>query len=100
MDGSEGSRSALAWAAAEAAAAGADLRLVAVADETPLSPRFPVRLNHAHATKLLDELAASVSGVVPRSRSARSSSTVTPRPRSSTTSTAAGCSWSASAASA
>ena len=65
VDGSEGSRGALGWAATEAAAAGADLRLVAVADETPLTPRFPVRLNHAHAKKLLDELSASVTGVVP-----------------------------------
>ena len=31
----------------------------------PADPRFPVRLNHAHAKKLLDELAASVTGVVP-----------------------------------
>jgi nucleotide-binding universal stress UspA family protein len=65
VDGSEGSRSALAWAAAEAVRAGADLRLVAVADENPLSPRFPVLLNRSHATKVLETLAASVADVVP-----------------------------------
>ena len=65
VDGSEGSRNALAWAAAEAAAAGADLRLVAVADQSPLTPRFPVRLTHAHARRTLDELAATVAGTVP-----------------------------------
>lgn len=65
VDGSTGSRSALAWAAAEAAAAGADLRLVAVADQTSLSPRFPVLLARSHAEHVLDELAASVANVVP-----------------------------------
>jgi nucleotide-binding universal stress UspA family protein len=65
VDGSEGSRSALAWAAAEATRAGADLRLVAIADENPLSPRFPVLLNRSHATKVLEALAASVAGSVP-----------------------------------
>ena len=65
VDGSEGSRSALAWAAAEATRVGADLRLVAIADENPLSPRFPVLLNRSHAGKVLETLAASVAGSVP-----------------------------------
>jgi nucleotide-binding universal stress UspA family protein len=65
VDGSEGSRSALAWAAAEAARAGADLRLVAIADEHPLSPRFPVRLNRPHAAEVLDALVRSVPDTVP-----------------------------------
>lgn len=68
VDGSEGSRSALAWAAAEATRVGADLRLVAIADEHPLSPRFPVLLNRSHAGKVLETLAASVAGSVPDTR--------------------------------
>ena len=64
LDGSQGSRSALDWAAAEAARAGADLRLVAVADENPLSPRVPMRLNHHRAQKAVDEMVATVK-VVP-----------------------------------
>lgn len=65
VDGSEGSRSALSWAAAEAARVGADLRLIAIADERSLSPRFPVRLNRSHARKVLDTLVASVPDTVP-----------------------------------
>ena len=65
VDGSEGSRSALAWAVAEANRAGADLRLVAIADENPLSPRFPVLLTKAHGSQVLETLAASVAGLVP-----------------------------------
>ncbi len=65
VDGSEGSRSALAWAAAEATRVGADVRLLAIADENPLSPRFPVLLNRSHARKVLDGLVESVAGAVP-----------------------------------
>jgi nucleotide-binding universal stress UspA family protein len=65
VDGSEGSRSAVAWAAAEATRVGADLRLLAIADEHPLSPRFPVHLNRSHASKVLDGFVESVTGAVP-----------------------------------
>jgi nucleotide-binding universal stress UspA family protein len=66
VDGSEGSRSALAWASREAVAAGADLRLLAVADAHALTPPFPVRLGRSAAARVLDELLASLDGVVPR----------------------------------
>jgi nucleotide-binding universal stress UspA family protein len=64
IDGSEGSASALDWAAGEAARSGADLRLVAVVEERHV-PRFPLRLGHDDAVKLLDRLAASVQDRVP-----------------------------------
>ncbi len=64
IDGSEGSTSALDWAAGEAARTGADLRLVAVVEERHV-PRFPLRLGHDDAVKLLDRLAASVHDRVP-----------------------------------
>jgi nucleotide-binding universal stress UspA family protein len=65
VDGSEGSRSALTWAAEEASLVGADLRLVAIVDESPLSPRFPVLLTRSRATKVLETLAAAVAASVP-----------------------------------
>ena len=65
IDGSEGSRSALEWAAGEAARAGADLRLVTVVEEHAHTPRFPVRLGRQHATDMLAELAATVEDRVP-----------------------------------
>ena len=64
IDGSEGSASALEWAAAEAARTGADLRLVAVVEERHV-PRFPMRLGHDDAVKLLDRMAATVHDRVP-----------------------------------
>ncbi len=64
IDGSEGSTTALAWAAGEAARTGADLRLVAVVEERHV-PRFPPRLGHDDALKLLDRLAATVHDRVP-----------------------------------
>lgn len=64
IDGSDGSTSALDWAAGEAARAGADLRLVAVVEEHHV-PRFPLRLGHDDALKLLDRLADSVHDRVP-----------------------------------
>jgi len=64
IDGSEGSASALDWAAREAARTGADLRLVAVVEERH-RPRFPPRLGQDDAMKLLDRLAASVQDRVP-----------------------------------
>ena len=64
IDGSEGSTTALDWAAGEAARTGADLRLVAVVEERHV-PRFPVRLGHDDAVKLLDRLAESVHDRVP-----------------------------------
>ncbi len=54
IDGSEGSTTALAWAAGEAARTGADLRLLAVVEERHV-PRFPPRLGHDDAVKLLDQ---------------------------------------------
>jgi nucleotide-binding universal stress UspA family protein len=65
VDGSEGSRSAVDWASREAVAAGADLRLVAVAEAHALAPRFPVRLGKSAAARILDELLTSLDGVVP-----------------------------------
>jgi nucleotide-binding universal stress UspA family protein len=65
VDGSEGSRSALEWASREAVAAGADLRLVAVAEAHSLAPHFPVRLGKSAAVRILDELVASLDGVFP-----------------------------------
>lgn len=61
VDGSEGSRHALAWAAEEAARAGADLRLVMVVD----TPRFPIRVSDERAEAILKELAAEVADLVP-----------------------------------
>ena len=66
VDGSEGSRSALAWASREAVTAGADLRLVAVAEAHSYAPHFPVRLSKAAAVRLLEEMLASLDDVVPR----------------------------------
>jgi nucleotide-binding universal stress UspA family protein len=65
VDGSDGSRSALEWAAGEAARAGADLRLVTVVEEHAHAPRFPVRLTRKHATEMLDDLAPTVHDRVP-----------------------------------
>ena len=65
VDGSEGSRHALAWAAAEAARSGADLRLVMVVGDHPLTPRFPVRISDHRAESLLKELAAELADGVP-----------------------------------
>lgn len=64
IDGSAGSTSALGWAAAEAARTDADLRLVTMVEERHV-PRFPPRLRHDDAVKLLDRLAASVHDRVP-----------------------------------
>ena len=64
IDGSEGSMSALDWAAGEAARAGADLQLVAVVEHLHV-PRFPLRLGHDDAVNLLDRLATSVHDRVP-----------------------------------
>ncbi len=66
VDGSEGSRSALAWASREAVAAGADLRLIAVAEAHTFGPHFPVRLSKVAAVQLLEEMLASLDGVVSR----------------------------------
>lgn len=63
VDGSEGSTSALEWAAREAARTGASLRLVTAAEERHL-PRFPLRLGHDDAVKLLDKLATTVHDIV------------------------------------
>jgi len=59
VDGSDGCRSALAWAAAEAAAAGADLHVVTAVDHRP-SDRVRRR-----AERTVAALAADVDGVVP-----------------------------------
>ncbi|MFP5252565.1 MAG: universal stress protein [Actinomycetes bacterium] len=64
VDGSEGSADAVDWAATEAGRTGADLRLVAVAEGRHL-PRFPLRLGHDDAAKLVERLAASVYDRVP-----------------------------------
>jgi nucleotide-binding universal stress UspA family protein len=60
VDGSEGGRSALAWAAEEAAAAGDDLRLVMAAQHHLRRDR-----GHHRAEQTLAALATEVSGVVP-----------------------------------
>lgn len=64
IDGSDGSTSALDWAAREAARSGADLQLVAVVEQLHV-PRFPLRLGHDEAVKLLERLATSVHDRVP-----------------------------------
>jgi len=62
VDGSDGSRSALAWAAGEAAAAGADLRVVMAAEHRPFG--------HAskRAERTVAALAHGVNGIVPGER--------------------------------
>lgn len=60
VDGSDGSRSALAWAAEEAAAAGADLRLLMAAEH-----HLPFSRGRQRAERTVAALAAEVSGVVP-----------------------------------
>lgn len=58
-DGSDGARSAVGWAAAEAVRTGAVLRIVTVVDEHPHLPRFPLRLGRGHAADHVTELAAT-----------------------------------------
>jgi nucleotide-binding universal stress UspA family protein len=65
VDGSDGGRSAVEWAAGEAARAGADLRLVTLVDDPSIAPRFPVRIGRRRAWELLDELATSLKDTVP-----------------------------------
>lgn len=65
VDGSDGSRSALTWAAAEAEAAGTGLLLVCAVDDHPRRPRFPVRVRRDVANEMVGKLAAEASALAP-----------------------------------
>jgi nucleotide-binding universal stress UspA family protein len=65
VDGSEHNRSAVRWAADEAARAGADLILVIVVENSLAPPPlFSIKSAEKQARQLLDELAAELAGTV------------------------------------